>query len=121
MWKRDKWEYVNFSRSTTKKNPKMIIREYEYLIKNLEEKLETYKDKRYNIRITSTEFAGLTSNQIFDLDINFDISIDFLQLEMLYKRAVKTEQLLVDTFRHLESIKAELRRFKQIYYENLRI
>lgn len=113
------FKYVEFSRRTAKRNPNMIINEYNRLIREIDAKLsKSTTGLNINIPIT-TEFVIQCESlreHIHNSNIcnqhQYKHELSFIEIIDLYKQTIKNFQSEINLLKVYEDIKKELEEFK---------
>lgn len=106
-----RFRYVDFSRKTAKKNPGMVIREYERLIGEITYELPSFLDTPLSLEFYATKV--LSRWQSWPSQVVAEA--DFKELMMLYEKVIEKEAKNIAKYRELEDIKEEFERFKNKY------
>jgi len=119
------FKYVEFSRSTAKSNPWMIIREYERLITETKVDCKDLTDKTWKIKIKPSEStfnslydwakASISKHHIKDMVSELDIDVNYDQLTHLVKLIKNARYSSVYAYEKIQSVEEELGKFKIIY------
>jgi len=119
------FKYVNFSRSTARKNPKMVIREYEKLI--AESEYELSKKTTYvgvKVKLCSKLISFVETNkrythpndEYYEQFIFYEHKITFEDFLELYHDSIKNHRDIMHNIEHIKSVKEEFYKFKDKYY-----
>jgi len=106
------YKYIKFSKSTAKKNPDMIIREYNRLINIKEKEIKTFLEQSFEIPVAvvgiDTEKLNfiLQEGTIYKYNGAFNLRTDIEFIVKIYK-SIKTQQ------EHESKIYEELQKIKE--------
>lgn len=116
MWKKERFKYVKFSKGTAKDNPEMIVREYERIIRELNDKVHPLNVRKHNITITLAKSrVGNNHPTMPYWEYKSEVPLSSLEIIECYNKIIETEKAELHLLDCLKKVENELEKFKLKY------
>ena len=114
MWKKKyKFKFVSFSHGTAKKNPDMVIREYQKLISDLDSEIQVLRIRDYRLNIAVQDYR--VKDAFNDHIYKDTISVSALEVIKFYEEIQKEKSIELRNLALQKEMETELSIFKEKY------